>query len=825
MLHKIITGLSIILLVSCSEKQMPVKDYPIQPVPFTSVKLSKGFWYDRQEVNRKVTIPYEFQKCEETGRLSNFEKAAGKKKGEVEGYFFNDSDVYKVIEGASYSLHVHPDPKLEKFLDSLIANIAAAQEPDGYLYTNRTINPAQAADGGGNKRWTKLKDFHELYNVGHMYEAAVAYYQATGKRTLLDVAIKNANLVADTFGPDKNMGVPGHEEIEIGLVKLYRVTGDTKYLNLAKFFIDQRGNAKGHELYGMYYQDHKPVVEQDEAVGHSVRAGYLYSAMADVAALTGDKDYISALDKIWENVVTKKLYLTGGIGASRRGEAFGGNYDLPNADAYAETCAAIANMLWNHRMFLLKGESKYMDVFERVLYNGFLAGISSEGNTFFYPNPLEFDGKQKFNQGAVCRSPWFNCSCCPVNIVRTIPSLPGYIYAMNGDDLYINLFMNSEASLNKTGKKFTIIQETEYPWDGKVKIRVSTRQNFMASLHIRIPGWVKNEPVPGDLYRYAEKSRNRPTLLVNGKERDYPVDKGYIVVTKIWKDSDLLELTLPMPVRKVLANRKVAEDRDKIALERGPLVYAAEAIDNNGRVLNLMLDKSRTFTAKYEPGLLGGVAVVKGEAKVINNPAKQIEKAKEQEFTAIPYYAWSERGIGEMAVWLPFDIRAFQLKNNLAFKKPVRLEYKSHEKYGGAVQLTDGLIAKPEEINDWTGFEGTDMVAFLDLGEIYPVESVSVGFLQNTGLWIFLPVKVEVSVWNGKSGGYGKPIIIKNKVPDNEPGAFRKDFTFRFSNLKTRYIKIHAYNMKVCPPWHPGTGGKAWIFADEILVEKKASSK
>jgi DUF1680 family protein len=825
MLNKIIAGLIITLLFSCTEKQKQVKDYPIQPVPFTQVKLSKGFWYDRQEVNRKVTIPYEFQKCEETGRLSNFEKAAGKKNGEAEGYFFNDSDVYKVIEGASYSLHVHPDPELERYLDTLIASIAAAQEPDGYLYTNRTINPEKAADGAGNKRWTNLKDFHELYNVGHMYEAAVAYYQATGKRSLLDVAIKNANLVADTFGPRKNMGVPGHEEIEIGLVKLYRVTGDIKYLNLAKFFIDQRGNAEGHELYGMYYQDHKPVIEQNEAVGHSVRAGYLYSGMADVAALTGDEDYIRALDKIWENVVTKKLYITGGIGASRRGEAFGGNYELPNADAYAETCAAIANMLWNHRMFLLKGESKYMDVFERIMYNGFLAGISFEGNTFFYPNPLEFDGKQKFNQGAVCRSPWFNCSCCPVNIVRTIPSLPGYIYAINGNDLYINLFMNSEASLNAGGKDFTIIQETEYPWDGKVKFRISSSHSFPASFHIRIPGWAKNKPVPGDLYRYAKKSKVRSTLLVNGKERDYPVDNGYIVVSKIWKDRDFVELNLPMPVRKVLANRKVIEDRNKLALERGPVVYAAEAVDNKGRVLNLLLDKSQTFTAEFQPGILQGVTLIKGKAKVIEDPSKPVEKAKEQNFTAIPYYAWSERGIGEMAVWLPYDIKAFRLKNNLAFKKPVKLEYPAHEKYGGPGQLTDGQIAKPEEINDWTGFEGTNMVALLDLGDVYPVKSVSVGFLQNTGLWIFLPVNVEVSVWNEKSGGYGKPKIIRNKVPDNKPGAFRKDFTFHFNNVKTRYIKIEAKNLKVCPPWHPGAGAKAWIFADEILVEGSTSLK
>ena len=548
---------------------------------------------------------------------------------------------------------------MEKYLDDLIAKITAAQEDDGYLYTNRTINPEKAADGAGKKRWTNLGRYHELYNVGHMYEAAVAHYQATGKKTFLDVAIKNADLVTDVFGPGKKMGVPGHEEIEIGLVKLYRVTGNNKYLDMAKFFIDQRGNSEGHELYGEYAQDHKPVIEQEKAVGHSVRAGYLYSGMADVAALTGDEQYVEALDKLWDNVVSKKLYLTGGIGASRHGEAFSEEYDLPNATAYTETCAAIANMLWNHRMFLLKGDSKYMDVFERILYNGFLAGISLEGNTFFYPNPLEFDGKYAFNQGAVCRSPWFNCSCCPVNIVRTIPSLPGYIYGIKEDNIYINLFINSLSSLVVRGKEFILTQETNYPWDGRVRITVSEVKRLPASFKIRIPGWAGNQPVPGDLYNYYQESKNKVMISVNGQESDLSLENGYAVISRTWKDGDVIELDIPLNARKVISNYQVEENRGKIAIERGPLVYAIEGIDNNENVFNLLFDKDGVYNAEHHHDILGGISIINGTARIKGDFNMDVGTWQKQSFTSIPYYAWGHRGVGEMAVWLVSEKEAF----------------------------------------------------------------------------------------------------------------------------------------------------------------------
>jgi len=626
-----------------------IKDYPIKPVAFTRVDINDDFWAPRLETNRKVTIPYNFKKCEETGRIRNFAIAAGLEEGEFEGIYFNDSDVFKVIEGASYSLQVYHDPQLKDYLDDLIIKIAAAQEEDGYLYTNRTIDPSKAADGGGEKRWTNLKVHHELYNVGHMYEAAVAHYQATGERSLLDVAIKNADLIDKVFGPGKNMGVPGHQEIEIGLVKLYRVTGEQKYLDLAKFFIDQRGKAEGHDLSGdtdagKYHQAHKPLANQEEAVGHAVRAGYFYAGATDVAALTGEIAYDQALDNIWKNIVYKKIYLTGGIGAEPKHEGFGPDYELPNASAYTETCAAIALMLWNHRMFLRSGDVKYMDVFERTLYNGFLAGVSMEGNTFFYPNPLETDGVTKFNQGVCGRSPWFDCSCCPVNVVRILPSLPGYIYATKGNELYVNLYIGNQAEISLGDQTMKLSQKTNYPWDGKVELNIVSDPNINATIKLRRPGWVNNEVMPGDLYHYIDRKTPLVKISVNGKEIDTVQQDGYIIIAnRNWKQKDKIEIQFTMPVRKVVSHEKVAANRGKMALERGPLVFCAEEVDNPAGVLDLTLSKEDNFNYAFDPDILGGLGTIKGKATINSKPVG---------FTAIPYYAWAHREIGEMAVWL-----------------------------------------------------------------------------------------------------------------------------------------------------------------------------
>ena len=647
-----------LLASSCGKEQ--VRDFPIQPVPFTQVAIGAGLWADRIEINRTVTIPYDFEKCEETGRISNFAKAGGLEEGEFEGIYYNDSDVFKVVEGASYSLSIHPDPKLESYLDDLIKKFAAAQEDDGYLYTNRTINPEKAADGGGEKRWTNLKDHHELYNVGHMYEAAVAHFQATGKRSLLNVAIKNADLIVREFGPGKNMGVPGHQEIEIGLIKLYRVTGDKKYFDLARFFIDQRGNAEGHKLHGEYAQDHIPVTEQAEAVGHAVRAGYMYSAIADLAALTGEQKYIDMIGRIWENISNKKLYITGGVGSNRKGEAFGGNYQLPNESAYNETCAAIAAMMFNHRLFLLHGESKYMDVFERTLYNGFLAGVSMEGNSFFYPNPLEFDGKVKFNQGMACRSPWFDCSCCPVNVVRFLPSLPGYVYAVRDNALFVNLFLPGTARMEVNGESIEVEQETRYPDDGRIAFKIKSAGEQQIALKIRIPGWAQGKPVPGDLYTYLDAGESDIKLTVNGAVAPLEIINGYAIIERNWQQSDKAVLELPMQVRKVIAHENVEADRLKMSLERGPLVYCAEEVDNKKGLKQLLLEKDAPFQAENNAGILDGLPTITGSARVFKPGNNNPKTWPQQAFTAVPYYAWSHRGIGEMQVWFPWDPAALQ---------------------------------------------------------------------------------------------------------------------------------------------------------------------
>jgi DUF1680 family protein len=633
-----------------------VKDYPIQPVPFTSVKFQDAFWAKRLETNRTVTIPFDFKKCEETGRIDNFAKAGRLMAGEFRGIRYDDSDVFKIIEGASYSLAVHPDPSLEAYLDGLIAKIAAAQERDGYLYTARTINPDRLPPHTGVVRWAYLSQSHELYNVGHMYEAAVAHFLATGKRSFLGVALKNADLIAKTFGPSEEQlhGVPGHQEIEIGLVKLFRITGDEKYLNLARYFLDQRGSRDGHVLYGAYAQDHIPVLEQKKPVGHAVRANYMYSGMADIAALTGDESTIRALDGLWTDVVSSKQYLTGGVGARHDEEAFGEDYELPNATAYCETCAAIANGLWNFRMFLLHGESKYIDVLERILYNGFLSGISLSGDQFFYTNPLESDGKFAFNIGKPERQPWFDCSCCPSNVVRFLPSLPGYVYAAGDNGLYVNLFVGGEGKVRLPDGDVTVVQKTDYPWDGKISILISPAKPAAFAVRLRIPCWAGNTVMPSDLYRFDREIRQEVRLSLNGKAVDLILEKGYAVIDRSWNPGDRIELVLPMSVRRVLANEAMAADRGLAALERGPVVFCLEGADNGGDVLHLVIPDDAQFKTRLEPSLLGGVQTIRGEAvRLFPDGSREGWTEMKAVFKAIPYYAWANRGANEMRVWVP----------------------------------------------------------------------------------------------------------------------------------------------------------------------------
>lgn len=641
----------------------PTSDYPFQPVPFTAVRVEDAFWSPRMETNRLTTVWYDFKKCEETGRIDNFAKAGKLMTGEFRGTPFDDSDVFKVIEGAAYTLALHPDAKLDKYLDDLIAKIAAAQEPDGYLYTARTIDPNSRVEFFGPTRWSKLAGSHELYNLGHLYEAAVAHFQVTGKRSLLDVAFKSADLICKTFGPapEQLKEPPGHEEIEIGLVRLFRATGQRKYLDQAKFFCDLRGRADTHKLRGDYQQDDKPIVDQTEAIGHAVRAGYFYSGVADVAALTGDATYVQAIDRIWENVVGKKMHLTGGIGALPAGEAFGPNYFLPNATAYLETCAAIANALWNERMFLLHGDAKYLDVLERGLYNGFLAGISMTGDRFFYPNPLESDGKAKFNMGECERAAWFGCSCCPVNDVRFIPEIAGFIYATRGTELFVNLFIGSTARLELAGIPVEIKQVTRYPWTGDTTVEFSrigsdasppNGQTKEFTLNFRIPGWARNQPVPSDLYRYEDDLKPQIKLTVNGKPARYTLEKGFAHIQRTWKSGDQIALHLDMPVRRVVAHPAVAADRNRFALERGPLVYCAEGADNQGHVLDRTLKELTRYEPHEQWNLLGGIISITASTKNGTEP-----------LVCVPYYTWCHRGANEMRVWFP-TIPEFKLASH-----------------------------------------------------------------------------------------------------------------------------------------------------------------
>jgi DUF1680 family protein len=648
--------LAALLVVACSalvwdgspEAARRASAYPIQVVPFSRVRLTDTFWTGRVETNRTVTIPFGFRKSEEEGRVRNFERAARRERPYEGKMPFDDTDVYKLIEGASYSLQSHPDADLDRFLDGIIAKIAAAQEADGYLTTYKQIDPSRSPASWlkpGPKWDLELEGSHELYNAGHLYEAAYAHYRATGKRTLLDVALKNADLIDKVFGPGRRATPPGHQIIETGLMKLAEATGETRYRRLARFFLDQRGNAAGRKLFGEYNQDHAPVAEQREAVGHAVRAAYMYAGMVDVAVADDDALYRRAVQHIWEDVVARKLYLTGAIGPRHKNEGFGEAYELPNKTAYGETCASIANVYWNARLFLQSGDARYVDVLERTLYNAVIAGVSLEGDTFFYPNPLESDGSYTFNHGSLTRSPWFDSSCCPTNLARFIPSVPDYVYATAGDSLYVNLFVASHAEPVVGGAPVRVSQQTQYPWHGDVRIRLEPSASRAFTVRVRVPGWARNEVVPSALYRYADSTPAAYEIRVNGTPVAAAVDRGYAVLTRTWSAGDEIALTLTMPVRRVAADERVVDNRGRIALERGPIVYAVEGADHGGRVLDLVVPDDVRFATEHRPGLLRGVTVITGTVSDLQGRSRPL--------TAIPYYAWSHRGAGEMAVWLP----------------------------------------------------------------------------------------------------------------------------------------------------------------------------
>lgn len=644
------------------------KDYPIQAVPFTSVKLTDNFWLPRIKMNATVTIPASFERCESTGRVKNFVMAANHSGKFCTIYPFDDTDIYKTIEGASYSLSLFPDAKLAAYLDSLITIIGKAQEPDGYLYTARTIDPLHVGAWVGKERWEKERELsHELYNAGHLYEAAAAHYMATGKRNLLDIALKNADLVCSVFGPGKRHVAPGHEIVEMGLVKLYRITGKLEYLATAKDFVEYRGHYNGYDSTskdewknGKYWQDNIPVVDQREAQGHAVRAGYLYSGVADIAALTGDQQLLAAVDSIWTNVVTKKMYVQGGAGAIGDGERYGENYELPNETAYNETCAAIANIFWNQRMFLLHGDSKYIDVMEKIMYNGFISGIGLDGKSFFYTNAMQIKNSFTHPDMEAQRSGWFPCSCCPTNDVRILPSIPGYVYAQKDDKLFVNLFINGTANMSVMGKDVDIEQQNNYPWNGDLKFIVNTKKSADFSMLVRIPGWAKGIAMPSDLYSFQNTMRTQMQIpiTVNGQPVKYEMENGYAVIKRTWKKNDVVEVKLPMDVERVVANEKVKDDIGKVALQRGPIIYCAEWADNDGRASNLVMPDVATFTTEFKPDMLNGVEVIKSTVPAVVVDANGITvQTKQQPFVAIPYYAWANRGKGEMMIWFPEKVK------------------------------------------------------------------------------------------------------------------------------------------------------------------------
>lgn len=642
---------SLVLTVSAGTKLADATGYPISPVPFTAVKINGGFWAPRLEASRTTTIPLAFSKCEESGRYENFIRAVHpSESNKVDGYPFDDTDVYKTIEGASYRLSNFPDKALEHYIDSIVEIVGAAQEPDGYLYTARTQNPSHPHRWSGQQRWVEVENLsHEFYNLGHMLEGAIAYYQATGKRRFLDIAQRYADCICRNIGEGegKLRLIPGHQIAEMALVKLYTVTGDRKYLDQAKFFLDARGTTLRKDIY---LQSHRPVLEQDEAVGHAVRATYQYAGMADVAAITGDSSYIHAIDRIWDNIVGKKIYITGGIGARHEGEAFGDNYELPNATSYNETCASIGNVYVNYRLFLLHGDAKYFDVLERTLYNGLISGVSIDGGSFFYPNPLSSTGNYS-------RQPWFGCACCPSNISRFIPSLPGYVYAVRDRDLFVNLFVDNSAEINVKGKKLTLSQSTQYPWDGDIRLTIDKGSADMA-VNIRIPGWVRNSVVPSDLYAYSDSLTPAYSIKVNGVAVDGTLDNGYLSIDRKWRKGDRIDIHFDMPVRTVKANPLVEADRGRIAIERGPIVYCAEWPDNDFNVHNIILNRNPKFTVSEPLDILGNIRQISTPVQALSYGDDGSLSVENKTLTLIPYYSWAHRGEGDMNVWLPIELSA-----------------------------------------------------------------------------------------------------------------------------------------------------------------------
>ena len=603
-----------------------------RPVPLTQVRLADPFWAPRQQIVRRRSLPAAIRWCEKTGRIANFVRVAAGKKGGFRGTWFNDSDVYKVIEGASYLLALHRDEALRKTVGDLVAKVAGAQQADGYLYCYHIL-------GDPAKRWKQIHRpaRHELYCAGHMIEAGVAHYESTGSRKLLGVAVRLADHIASVFGPGKRPDVPEHQGIELALIRLYRVTADARHLALARHFLESRGVARGRTLYGAYSQDHLPPRKQAEAVGHAVRATYFYAGLADLAMATGDPELLSACRRLWESITLRKMYLTGGVGASRGGEAFGADYDLPNDTAYAETCAAIGLVLFAHRMLQLDPDGRYADGMERALYNAVACGLSLDGTRYFYNCPLGSRGLGGFfraggAQGGLShhRSEWFGCACCPSNVIRLLPQVGGFLYTHGNRGIHVNLYAAGTAKLKLPATDVTLRQETDYPWEGKVRITVAAREPAEFDVLLRIPGWCR-----------------AATVKVNGTRVGRPaVHKGYARLRRRWGRGDVIDLDLPMPVERRTSPPGVRANAGRVALQRGPLVYCLEGVDHGGRVRHLALLPGSALKAEHREDLLGGVTVI---------TTRSAAKPQALPIVAVPFCLWDNRGPGPMIVWIPED--------------------------------------------------------------------------------------------------------------------------------------------------------------------------
>jgi DUF1680 family protein len=641
--YLLIAGLLVGL--SSATAQNALQQY--QSVNFSKVRIIDNFWRPKLEKVSTVTIPVCIDQTEvKTPRIRNFEIAAGKRKGKFEGIFYDDSDVFKALEAIAYSLKNHPDAALEKKADDWIDLIAAAQLPDGYINTYYTL---QFLD----KRWTDMS-MHEDYNGGHLIEAAVAYFDATGKRKLLDVAIRFADHFDSLFGPGKRDWVTGHQELELALVKLYNNTQQKKYLQLADWLLSERGHKKavGYTWTDWkdtaYAQDSKPVREQKEITGHAVRAMYMYTGAADVAAHTGDQGYMQAMKTVWEDVVYRNMYITGGIGSSGSNEGFSVDYDLPNENAYCETCASVGMVLWNQRMGMLTGEGKYIDVLEKSLYNGALDGISLAGDKFFYGNVLASNGKQ-------ARRDWFGTACCPANIARLIESLGNYVYGYNDNSIWVNLFVGSQTEIGLKNQQVVIQTQTNYPWEGAVGILVSPQKKERFALRVRYPGWVSGEAVPGGLYAYEnEKPLSLTMVSINKQPVKYTIEKGYLVIDREWAPNDQVSISFPMDIRRVYSRSEVKANVERVALQRGPIIYCLEGTDNEGKALNIVLPRSAQVVTAHQQVLTEQVISREAEATVLSvMPGGENVQAVKKKIKAVPYYTWNNRGAGQMLVWLP----------------------------------------------------------------------------------------------------------------------------------------------------------------------------